>query len=118
MRERIRDKGRLEHILESIDYIFDFSKGIEFEVFKSDMKLRFAIIKNLEIIGEASNMLTNEFREQNPEMPWRELINLRHVLAFRGGTAIHKLYLAPQPRYSEDIYLTYLPNSKLITKNI
>ena len=80
MRETNKDKGRLEHILESINYIFEFSEGIEFEEFKSDMKLRFAIIKNLEIIGEASNMLTNEFREQNPETPWRELINLRHVL--------------------------------------
>jgi len=80
MRETAKDKGRLEHILESLDYIFDFSENVEFEVFKSDMKLRFAIIKNLEIIGEASNMLTNGFRERHPETPWRKLINLRHVL--------------------------------------
>jgi len=80
MREKIRDKGRLEHILESIDYIIDFIKGIRFEDFKTDMKLRFAIIKNIEIIGEASYMLSNEFREQHPEIPWRKVINSRHVL--------------------------------------
>ena len=80
MRERIRDKGRLEHILESIDYIVDFTKGISFEDFKTDMKLRFAIIKNIEIIGEASYMLSKEFREQHPEVPWRKIINSRHIL--------------------------------------
>jgi len=80
MREKIRDKGRLEHILESIDYIIDFIKGISFEDFKADMKLRFAIIKNIEIIGEASYMLSKELREQHPEISWRKIINSRHVL--------------------------------------
>ena len=80
MREQIRDKGRLEHILESIDYVFDFTKGVDFEAFQTDVKLRFAIIKNLEIIGEASYMLTKELKEQNPEVPWRKVIDLRHVL--------------------------------------
>jgi uncharacterized protein with HEPN domain len=80
MRERIRDKGRLEHMLESIDYIVDFTKGIEFEAFKSDMKLRFAVIKNLEIVGEASYMLSKELKEQHPEIPWRKVIDLRHIL--------------------------------------
>ncbi|MCL2649534.1 MAG: DUF86 domain-containing protein [Candidatus Azobacteroides sp.] len=80
MREKIKDKGRLEHILESIDYIVDFVKGVNFEDFKTDMKLRFAIIKNIEIFGEASYMLSNEFREQHPEVPWRKIINSRHIL--------------------------------------
>ena len=80
MREQIRDKGRLEHILESIDYIVDFTQGVSFEDFKTDMKLRFAIIKNIEIIGEASYMLSNEFREQHSEIPWRKIINSRHIL--------------------------------------
>ena len=80
MREKIRDKGRLEHILESIGYIIDFSEGIDLEDFKNDKKLQFAIIKNVEIIGEASYMLSNEFREQHPEVPWRKIIHLRHIL--------------------------------------
>jgi uncharacterized protein with HEPN domain len=80
MREKIRNKGRLEHILESIDHIIDFTKGVRFEDFEKDIILRFAIIKNMEIIGEASYMLTKEFREQHPEVPWRKVIDLRHVL--------------------------------------
>jgi len=80
MREQIRDKGRLEHILESIDYSIDFAKGMGFEDFKTDMKMQFAIIKNIEIIGEASYKLSKEFREQYPEVPWRKVIKLRHIL--------------------------------------
>ena len=80
MREKIRDRGRLEHILESIDYIIDFSEGIDWDEFKKDKKLQFAIIKNVEIIGEASYMLSKEFREQHPEVLWRKIIHLRHVL--------------------------------------
>ena len=80
MREKIRDKGRLEHILESIDYIIDFTKGISFEDFEKNIILRFALIKNMEIIGEASYMLTKEFREQHTEVPWRIIIDLRHIL--------------------------------------
>ena len=86
MRERIKDKGRLQHILESIDYVLEFTKGIGFEDFKTDMKLQFAIIKNIEIIGEASYKLSNEFKEQHPEVPWRKIINSRHVL-------VHGYYL-------------------------
>jgi len=80
MREQIKDRGRLEHILESIDYIVDFIRGMNFEDFKTDMMLRFAIIKNIEIIGEASYMLSNKLREQHPEIPWRKIINSRHIL--------------------------------------
>jgi uncharacterized protein with HEPN domain len=80
MREIVRDKGRLEHILESIDYIIDFIKETSFEDFKTDMKLQFAIVKIVEIIGEASYMLSSEFKEKYPEVPWRKIISSRHVL--------------------------------------
>jgi uncharacterized protein with HEPN domain len=50
MREKIRDKGRLEHILEAIDNLFEFTQGVGREDFHSNKILYFAIIKNLEII--------------------------------------------------------------------
>ena len=54
MRERVRDKGRLEHILQAIDKVFEFSNGVKREDFQKDSILYFAIVKNIEIIGEAS----------------------------------------------------------------
>ncbi len=80
MREQVRDKGRLEHILQSIDYIFEFTKNVNFDEFETNAMLRFAVIKNLEIIGEAGYKLTVEFREKHPEVEWKLIIGLRHVL--------------------------------------
>ena len=42
--------------------------------------LYFAVVKNLEIIGEAAYMLTNEFRESHQEVFWKDIINMRHIL--------------------------------------
>ncbi|MDR2971672.1 MAG: DUF86 domain-containing protein [Bacteroidales bacterium] len=80
MREKIRDKGRLEHILESTNYVIEFINGIEFEDFLKNKILQFAVVKNLEIIGEASYKLTNDFRDNHPEIEWRRIISMRHIL--------------------------------------
>ena len=54
MREKPKDNERLHHMLEAIDNIFEFVAGKTFDSYKKDKILRFAIIKNLEIIGEAA----------------------------------------------------------------
>jgi len=80
MREPIKDKGRLEHILESIDYVLEFTAGIDFESFLKNKMLQFAVVKNLEIIGEASYKLTNNFKNNHPEIEWGKIISMRHIL--------------------------------------
>lgn len=80
MREQIRDKSRLEHILESIDNVFEFTEGMTFEDYVADKKSKFAVVKNLEIIGEAAYKLTKEFREKHSEIDWQAIIGMRHVL--------------------------------------
>ena len=80
MREKIRDKGRLEHIIESIDYIFEFTKDVNLEEFSANKMMWFAVFKNLEIVGEACFMLTNELRENHSEIEWNKIIGLRHIL--------------------------------------
>ncbi|MDR0683497.1 MAG: DUF86 domain-containing protein [Dysgonamonadaceae bacterium] len=80
MREKIRDKGRLEHILEAIDNLFEFTEGVSREDYQSNKILYFAIIKNLEIIGEASYKLTKELKEKYSEVEWQVIIDLRHIL--------------------------------------
>ncbi|MCL1942321.1 MAG: DUF86 domain-containing protein [Candidatus Azobacteroides sp.] len=80
MREQIKDKGRLEHILESIDYVMEFTKDVDFEEFLSNKMLLFAVVKNLEIIGEASYKLTYDFRNNHPEIEWGKIISMRHIL--------------------------------------
>ena len=80
MRERIRDKGRLEHILQAIDNVMDFTKDIALDCFMNDKKLFFAVVKNIEIIGEASYKLSKEFKAINNDIEWDAIIGLRHVL--------------------------------------
>jgi len=80
MREKPRDKERLLHIIEAIDNIFEFVENKTFEIYKNDKILRFAVIKNLEIIGEAAYLLTKEFKANNTNIEWNEMIGMRHIL--------------------------------------
>jgi uncharacterized protein with HEPN domain len=80
MREKIRDKSRLDHITEAIDNILEFTEEKSFDEYKKDKLLRFAVIKNLEIIGEAAYLLSVEFRTKHVDIPWNEMIGMRHIL--------------------------------------
>ena len=80
MREPARDKGRVEDILEAADYIKQFTDGVQFPSFLSNKLLYFAVLKNVEIVGEAANMLSSEFKEAYPDLPWSQMIKMRHVL--------------------------------------
>lgn len=80
MREKARDRGRLNDILENCQYAIDFTKSISFSEFCNDKMRYFATMKNVEIIGEATYMLTHEFRENHPHTPWEQIIGMRHVL--------------------------------------
>ena len=73
-------KAYISHILESIILIEQYTENISFEEFEKDRKTIDAVIRNFEIIGEASNKLPEEFRKQYPEVPWRSIIGLRNVL--------------------------------------
>jgi uncharacterized protein with HEPN domain len=51
------------------------------EVFDSDSIRQRAAERLLEIIGEASNAISNEFKAEHPDVAWRHVVNLRHLLA-------------------------------------
>ena len=80
MRERIRDKSRLEHILQAIERIRRYTKGKTFDDFIADDMMYYAVVKNIEILGEASNMLTEEFREAHPNTPWKQVNGMRNYI--------------------------------------
>ena len=80
MREIIRDRGRLEHIIEQINNIEEFVANKSLKDLENDKILQYAVIKCIEIIGEASYMLTNDFRNTHKEVEWEEIIRMRHVL--------------------------------------
>lgn len=81
MRHPPRDADIFIHMVEAANYVLHFAEGANFESFHTNPMRRFAIIKNIEIIGEAAYMLTQEFRDSHPEVPWKAIINMSHVLA-------------------------------------
>lgn len=80
MREAERDYGRLIDILEAADNILTFTKGYTMEQLNSDKLRYYAVVKNVEIIGEAAYMLSLQFKEDNKHIPWNDIIRMRHVL--------------------------------------
>jgi uncharacterized protein with HEPN domain len=80
MREKPRDRERISHMIESIDNVFEFVNGKTFDSYRNDKILRFAVIKNLEIIGEAAYLLTKEFKRKHNEIEWDDMIGMRHIL--------------------------------------
>ena len=80
MREPVRDPGRLEHMLQAIRRITQFVEGKSRNDIQQDGILYFAVVKNVEIIGEAAYMLSQEFKDAHPETPWKIIIGMRHFL--------------------------------------
>jgi len=80
MREPLRDSERLKHIITAIDNIFEFVDGVTLDEYRSNKMLRFAVVKNLEIVGEASYLLSNELKTQHTEIEWKDMISMRHLL--------------------------------------
>ncbi len=80
MREHSRDRGRLEDILKYAKNVEQIVCNISYKQFIADIRIYYSVMKNVEIIGEAANMLTRHFREEHNELPWRSIVSLRNVL--------------------------------------
>ena len=80
MREHRRDRGRLEDILKYAQNVEQIVSGITYEDFVTDIRIYYSVMKNIEVIGEAANMLTRHFRETHTELPWRLIVSMRNVL--------------------------------------
>ena len=71
----------IQDILESIRDIESFSKGLTNEKFMSNKLKQNAIVRSLEIMGEAVKNIPDSFREKYPEIPWRMIAGFRDVLS-------------------------------------
>lgn len=80
MRELVRDRGRLEHILEAIQYIEIFTEGLSNNDLRKDALHLHAVVHNVQVIGEAVYKLSPEFKSTHPDTPWAIIEKMRHVL--------------------------------------
>ena len=80
MKGRMSDKERIHHILDAIGNIEDFTGELTYEEFMEDLKLRLAIVKLFEIIGEAVSSISSEIQEKNPHIEWMIIKSVRNIL--------------------------------------
>jgi uncharacterized protein with HEPN domain len=71
----------LDDILESINRILEYSSGLPSETLLTDKMRLDAIVRNLEIIGEASGKLPVEIKAKYPAIEWKKIANFRNLLA-------------------------------------
>lgn len=79
MRGRLGDKARLQHILDAILEVEDYLVGTDFNKFMENSMVRFACIKQLEIIGGAGNHISEETKTKFLEVEWSQIVGMRNV---------------------------------------
>lgn len=74
------DSIYIEHILNSINSIQEYISGLSLEIFLEDRKTQDAVVRQFEIIGEASKRISSDFQDNHPNIPWSEMAGMRDVL--------------------------------------
>lgn len=80
MKGKVGDRQRLLHIIECIAEIEQYTSQANLDAFLENSMMRFASVKQIEIIGEAANCITDEVKAKFTDIQWRQIIALRHVL--------------------------------------
>ncbi len=94
----------IKHIMEEIKYLFQNSVRLEYKDFIKDETRKRSFVRSLEIIGEATKNLPEDFRNKYPELPWKEMAGLRDIL-------IHQ-YFGIDYRFIWDITKNKIPKLK------
>lgn len=71
---------RFQDVIDAIERIERYVAGMTYDTFSTDEKTIDAVIRNIEIIGEASRYIPPEIRDQHPQIPWSEMRATRNIL--------------------------------------
>ncbi|GAB5411222.1 MAG: DUF86 domain-containing protein [Chlamydiales bacterium] len=75
-----KDLLRLKHMLDSTDAVLAFSKGKRKESLKKDRLYQSAVLRELEIIGEAAGRISEKTKKKFPQLPSKVLVGMRNRL--------------------------------------
>ena len=76
----IDDASRLRHIIQAADQAVEFVKGVRRSDLDDDVKLGLALVRLLEIVGEAALGISESMKSKYPEVPWRQMTSMRNRL--------------------------------------
>jgi len=68
----------LEDMLEALTKAMRYTQGMHFDAFRSDDKTVDAVVRNLEIVGEAARRLPEQYKDNHPEIPWWRMAGMRN----------------------------------------
>ena len=85
MQPEDRDLAYLWDMQEAARDILSFVESIEFVHFSSNKMIRYAVERQLLVIGEASKGVSEAFKEAHPEIPWKSIVGQRNILAHDYG---------------------------------
>jgi len=71
----------LEDMLQSMQRIEEYLHGLDFEKFKTTYIVVDAVVRNFEIIGEATKNIPADIQKKYPEIPWQKMYRLRNLIA-------------------------------------
>ena len=94
----------VEHILESIERVESFTSGITKDDFNLSELIQSAVVRQIEIIGEATKNIPMSFRDKYPSIPWKEIVGTRDKM-------IHH-YFAIDLNLTWEIIKVHLPKLK------
>jgi len=75
-----KDKAYLQHILDAISDIEKFIENVTQYEFSKNKEKQYAVLRALEIVGEATKNLSKELRAKYREIPWRDIAGMRNKL--------------------------------------
>jgi len=73
-------KDFLFHILDQLNYLMEVRENYNKEAFDEDRTVRQSVERSFEIIGEAANKIDDSFKEENKDIPWKDMIVMRNKL--------------------------------------
>jgi uncharacterized protein with HEPN domain len=104
MRGKLGDKARLNHILEAINEIESYTANTDYDAFIENSMMRFACIKQMEIIGEAGNHISEEIKSRFSDIEWSQIKGMRNIF-------VHE-YFGIDSKIVWDIITSDLPELK------
>lgn len=85
-----RDSGYLWDMLDAARAVQRFTAGVDREAYLSNRMMQLAVERCVQAIGEAARRVSEDFKAAHPEIPWRQIIAQRNVLAHEYGAINHE----------------------------
>jgi uncharacterized protein with HEPN domain len=76
----VDDGARVQHMLDAAREVIALAEGISRDELQANRLAALGLVKLVEIIGEAASRITRDFQDAPPEIPWRKIVGMRHIL--------------------------------------